>query len=341
MSLTDSLMAAAWKHAHRLPAPLLRGGLDLAAELAVVRSGKGVRRLRCNLAKVRPDLDPSGLRRLTRSAMRSYLRYFGQALVLSHVPVDRLEHMVRLEGDGPLREALARDESVVMALGHLGNWDLAGAWAGQFFAPVTTVAERLEPPEAYEDFLAFRTGLGMRILTFGDDGVFQALQRDAKAGPRIVPLLADRDLGRSGIEVELFGRRARVAAGPALLALTTGAMLVANGITFERLRGPRRRAAGSPWGIVVHFHPPIDVSRFTGPTRARVQAVTQAWVDDLSRTIAEHPEDWHMLQRVFVEDLDPVRDRVGTSTQDDGAKAGGGTADGATASGARDGGATA
>jgi len=312
MSAADSLMALAWRHAHRVPGPVLRGGLNLAAEATVAFGGKGVRRLRANLAKVRPDLDPHGLRRLTRKAMRSYLRYFGQALVLSHVPVARLEHRVRLENDAPVREVLDQDRAVVLALGHLGNWDLAGAYAEGFFAPVTTVAERLEPPEVYEDFLAFRTGLGMRILTFGDDGVFSELQRDTRRGRRILPLLADRDLGRSGVEVELFGRPARVAAGPALLALTTGAMLVATGITFERLRGARRRAAGSPWGIVVRFHPPVDVSRFSGPTRARVQAVTQAWVDDLSTTIAEHPQDWHMLQKVFAEDLDPVRDAAVT-----------------------------
>ena len=97
-----------------------------------------------------------------------------------------------------------------------------------------------------------------------------------------------------------------MAAGPAALAVSTGAPLVVTGITYERLRGPRRRAAGTPWGIHIDFVevPPVPEDL---PTRERIRLMTQAWADVLADAIRRHPQDWHMLQRVFVEDLDPVR----------------------------------
>ena len=106
--------------------------------------------------------------------------------------------------------------------------------------------------------------------------------------------------------MQLFGETARVAAGPAALAVMTGAPLCPVGVTYERLRGPHRRRAGTPWGVVIEFFPAIEVPQQL-PHRDRVQVVSQAWVDQVAEVISAHPQDWHMLQRVFVADLDPGR----------------------------------
>ncbi|MGO2740184.1 MAG: LpxL/LpxP family acyltransferase, partial [Cellulosimicrobium funkei] len=147
---------------------------------------------------------------------------------------------------------------------------------------------------------------GLEILALGDGDVFRDLVRGASRPGKIIPLLADRDLTHRGIEVDLFGERARVAAGPAALAVSTGAPLVPAGIFYERLRGERRRAAGSPWGLVIRFFPRVEIAMDV-PRAQRVAAATQSWVDALSVAIREHPHDWHMLQKVFVDDLDPER----------------------------------
>lgn len=303
---TARLYTFAWRNAGRLPGWLVRGAGNLAADVTWALRRGGVDRLEANLARVRPDLDARGVRRLGRAAMRSYLRYFGEAFTLSSLTPEQIDARVRAVGLENLTRPVGEGRGVVLALGHLGNWDLAGAWAGRNIAPVTTVAERLEPPEVFEEFTRFREGLGMRILALGDPDVFRGLVRAVRSGPAIVPLLADRDLTAKGVEVDLLGRRARVAAGPAALALTADAPLVATVITYERLRGRRRRLAGSPWGIRIDFVPvpplPDDV-----PRADRVAALTQAWVDRLADGITRRAQDWHMLQRVFVEDLDPAR----------------------------------
>ncbi|ADG74683.1 lipid A biosynthesis acyltransferase [Cellulomonas flavigena DSM 20109] len=298
----------AWRVGHRLPRALVRGATVLAADVAWWRRGGGVRRLEANLARVRPELDARALRRLSRAGMRSYMRYFGEAFTLKGLTSAQLDARVRVEGLEHVQPELDAGRQVLLALGHLGNWDLAGAWVTRHVAPVTTVAERLEPEELFQEFLAFRESIGLRILPLtGGGDVFRELVRVARTGPGVLPLLADRDLTARGLEVDLFGHRARVAAGPAALAVTTGAVLAPTSITYERLRRGRRRVAGGPWGIVIRFLPPV-VTDPGLPRAERVAALTQAWVDGLAEEIRAHPQDWHMLQRVFVADLDPARD---------------------------------
>ncbi|WP_435735810.1 phosphatidylinositol mannoside acyltransferase [Cellulosimicrobium sp. PMB13] len=303
---TGKAFTFAWRNAHKVPEPILRGVFTAVADVTWLLRGGGVRQLEKNLARVRPGLGDRALRRLSRAGMRSYMRYYREAFTLPAWTPEQVAARVRVIGEQNLREHLDGDRSPVLALSHQGNWDLAGAWATRHLAPVLTVAERLEPEEVFQEFLAFRTGIGLEILALGDGDVFRELVRGARRPGRIIPLLADRDLTARGVEVDLFGRRARVAAGPAALAVTTGAPLIPAGISYERLRGARRRAAGTPWGIVIRFFPSVEVPADV-PRSERVAAATQGWVDALSVALGERPEDWHMLQKVFVEDLDPER----------------------------------
>ncbi|MEE6272171.1 phosphatidylinositol mannoside acyltransferase [Georgenia sp. MJ206] len=302
-----ALLVRATRIVPRLPAPVSAGLFRTVADLAWALRIGGVSQLEANLARVRPGTGRRTLRRLTRTGMRSYMRYYEEALRLPSVSAEQLAQRVRATGDGPLREQLATGGSVVLALGHNGNWDLAGAWAEKHLGHVVTVAEHLQPEELFQSFLTFREGLGMTIIPLEKDwNTFRDLLRHARSGPRIIPLLADRDLSRSGVEVEAFGTPMRVAAGPASLALTAHAPLHVAMIRHERLRGARAQAAGSRWGIVIDFSAEISVPAGAAKADA-VRAMSQAWVDVLAAGIAEHPTDWHMLQKVFVADLDPER----------------------------------
>jgi phosphatidylinositol dimannoside acyltransferase len=298
---------AAWRVVRLLPQGLAYRLFDLIADVAWRRRGAGVRRLQRNLARARPDADDAALRLLAREGMRSYLRYWCDTFRLPDWDAERIGATVRAEGDGPVRQALAEGRGVVMFLGHLGNWDHAGAWSTLHLSPVTTVAERLRPEELYEQFLGFRRRLGMTILPLtGGSDVFRFLTRTLRGGG-FVPLLADRDLSGGGIEVLLLGEPARVAVGPAALALATGAALFPVGIRYERLTPCDDRRPVAPWGIVITFGDEV-APRPAAETASRREAVhdlTQRCVDALSGAIRESPQDWHMLQRVFVADLEP------------------------------------
>jgi KDO2-lipid IV(A) lauroyltransferase len=304
---TGRLFGAAWRVVPRLPGALARGAFDAAAVAAWLARPGGVRRLEANLARVRPTASPRELRRLSRAGMRSYLRYYCEAFQLAGWSPQRVDARVRALGDEHLRTDLAAGRSVVLALAHCGNWDLAGAWAGRALGRVVTVVERLEPAELFREYVAFRESFGTTVIPLDKGGnVFRTLIGHARGGAVVIPLLADRDLTAAGVEVDLFGHAARVAPGPAALALATGARLYPVRITYERLRGARRRAAGGPWGILVDFAPPC-VPPEGAPRGEAIAAMSQQWVDAVAEAIGRHPQDWHMLQRVFVEDLDPAR----------------------------------
>ncbi|HEY5246952.1 MAG TPA: phosphatidylinositol mannoside acyltransferase, partial [Dermatophilaceae bacterium] len=269
---------------------------DLMADAMWRRGGKSVDRMRSNYATVRPELSPAELDDLVRAGLRSYLRYWCESFRLPDCSVEDLVHGVRVVGDEPVRARLASGRSAVMFLGHLGNWDFGGAWSTTQLGPVTTVAERLKPEELFDEFLAFRERLGMRIipLTGGSD-VFRELTRACRAGA-LVALLADRDLTHGGIEVDFCGQGAKMAVGPAALAVSTGAALHPCMVHYEPCPGQRG------WRTVVTFHEAVAVPT-EGTSREKVQAMTQACADVLTCAVREHTEDWHMMQRVFTRDL--------------------------------------
>ncbi|GAA1259497.1 phosphatidylinositol mannoside acyltransferase [Oryzihumus leptocrescens] len=297
---------AGWSLVRRLPERLAYAVFDLIADIAARRGGSGVARMRANYARVRPDLDAAGLDALVRAGMRSYLRYWCEAFRLPDLTEADLVARVRTVGDAPVRAHLGAGKPAVMFLGHMGNWDLAGAWSTTQLAPVTTVAERLKPEELYDEFLGFRERLGMRILPLtGGSDVFRELTKALRASA-FVALLADRDLTAGGVEVDFCGHRARMAVGPAALAVTTGAALHPVSVHYER------RATGRGYELVIVFHDRVEVPA-TGATREKVATMTQACADALTGAVREHTEDWHMMQRVFVEDLDPARTPVASA----------------------------
>ena len=303
---------AGWSLVRRMPARLAYGTFDVIADVVWRRRGKGVERMRSNYATIRPELTPPELDALVRAGMRSYLRYWCDSFRLPDRSVEDLVDGVRAVGDDAVRARLQSGRSAVIFLGHLGNWDFGGAWSTTQLAPVTTVAERLKPEELFDEFLAFREGLGMRIipLTGGSD-VFRELTRACRSGA-LVALLADRDLTNGGIEVDFCGQRARMAVGPAALAVNTGAALHPCIVHYE----PHPRGHG--WRTVVTFHdavaPPTQ-----GTSREKIQVMTQACADVLSQAVREHTHDWHMMQRVFTKDLvdDRLSDRAGNSRSGD------------------------
>lgn len=298
---------AGWGAVRRLPERAAYRLFDTVADAQVRRGGPGIARLRANYAKVRPELDDAALDALVRAGMRSYMRYFCEAFRLPDRTPAQLDQAVRATGDGPIREHLAAGRSVVVFLAHLGNWDVAGAWSTTHLAPVTTIAERLKPEEVFREFLSFREGLGITILPLtGGPDPFTGLQ-EAVARGDFIALLADRDLTRGGVEVDFCGHRARMAKGPAALAVRTDTPLYAAWIHYAP--APPGRGLGGHETIVAfseRIPEPAD-----GDLASKVAAMTQACASYLQEGVRRHTEDWHMLQRVFVEDLDPARTPAG------------------------------
>ncbi|HWB68059.1 MAG TPA: phosphatidylinositol mannoside acyltransferase [Mycobacteriales bacterium] len=295
-SLLSTLYAAGWAVVRGMPERLARRQFDAIADAIWLRAGSGVMQLEANLARVRPDLAGRELRLLTRAGLRSYLRYWCEVFQLPAMPMPRLVERSDVTGLEHLWAARDAGRGIILALPHSGNWDQAGSWVINAGVPFTTVAERLEPAALFDRFVAFRESIGMEVipLTGGERPPYQLLAERLRAGGMLC-LLADRDLTATGVQVDFFGLPARLPAGPAALARDTGAALLPVTLCYpDRWR----------WGIRVHG--PIRVPDH-GDRKEQVRAMTQRLADVFAAAIAEHPQDWHMLQRVWVADLDASR----------------------------------
>lgn len=314
--------AAAWAITRRLPEAVCAPVFRLIADIAWRRRGRGVLRLEANLRRVLgAQATPERLAALSRAGMRSYLRYWLQFFQLPAYSGERIDRRFHVGGMEHLAAAREAGRGVVLVLGHCGNWDLAGAWLARAGYPFTTVAERLRPERLFDRFVAYRQALGMEVLplTGGDRAAFGVLAQRLRAGG-VVCLVGDRDLTSGGVVVDFFGEPASLPAGPATLALHTGAALLPATLWYE----PDGKGRAE-------IHPPIAVPA-AGGRAERARAMTQAVADALARGVAAHPEDWHMLQRLWLADLDPAR-RAAVLARQVGADAGrpGGEAAGTSA----------
>ncbi|SCL47536.1 KDO2-lipid IV(A) lauroyltransferase [Micromonospora citrea] len=292
MNLTELGYVAGWRLIRALPRPVAAAAFRAGADRAHRRGGGGTARLRANLRRVvGPELPEAELDQLVRRGLRSYARYWLEAFRLPSLSRAEILAGFRLDGEELLAADVAAGRGAVVALPHAGNWDAAGAWVAATGWPITTVAERLKPEGVYQRFLAFRRSLGMEILPThgGDRPAFDVLVDRVRAGT-VVPLLADRDLSARGVDVDFFGGRTRMPAGPALLALRTGAPLYVASMWYEDDAACASIAGPLP------LPGPEE-----GPLDARVRSLTQRVADGLAAGIARHPEDWHMLQRMWLD----------------------------------------
>jgi len=298
MSVSNALVemgfATGWRAVRAMPRPVAAALFRAAADVAARRRGPGITRLAGNLRRVvGPDLPEKDFDALLRRAARSYARYWMEAFRLPSLTTEQHRTGFRLERGLLLGGDVAAGRGAIVTLPHAGNWDAAGAWVAAMGWPITTVAERLQPEGVYERFLDFRRSLGMTIVpaTGGDRPVMEVLEKALKDA-HVVPLVADRDLSARGIEVEFFAGRTRMPAGPALLALRTGAPLYVADMWYE------------PDAPVGYLHGPLPLPEAGSSGRslpARVRTLTQQIADHFAKGIAAHPEDWHMLQRLWLD----------------------------------------
>ena len=300
--LTGFAYQLGWKVICRLPESWARWAFTEVADLAWRRQGPKVQVLEANLRRVlaykqgSPEVDGKELRTLSRAALSSYARYWLEVFRLPVIPVERIVSGMHFRGPGEATvfAHLKAGRGVVIALPHMGNFEQAGAWIiARGAGTLTTVQERLKPESVYESFVRFRETLGFEVLPLtGAGSPFGTLAHRLRAGG-LVCLVSDRDLKESGVEVELFGEKARIAA-TAALAVHTGAALMPTATWFE----------GDDWGACIYDEIPVPES---GTRAEKVAVMSQQMADVFAEAIAEHPQDWHMLQRVFAADLDPAR----------------------------------
>jgi KDO2-lipid IV(A) lauroyltransferase len=275
----------AWWGGRSLPRGFLARLYSFMGHLVFMRGGISIRRLTFNLARVSGESpDTQTARLLARKAMLSYFRYWNEMFQLHRYSAAELRELAEFRNREYVDQARSAGSPVVIVATHSGNWDLAGVRAAQEFGGITTVAERLKPEELFQLFTRSRQVHDIEILPHigGDRPASELLIERLRQG-RVVALAADRDMSRRGIPVQLCHFPSQVPAGPAKIAMATKAMLIPAAVYFEDGR------------TVMEFYPAVDTSS------ADENVISQNMADAFSAIVSAHPENWHMLQQVWLD----------------------------------------
>lgn len=269
----------------RLPRPWAYALAIVVARAAYLLAGTARRRLQENLRAALPEADERTLAHVTWLNFRFHSKAYADLMRLPRARVSDLRPLLRVDGMDNLDRALAIGKGVLVVSAHMGSWEIAAAIWSSTIAPVSLFAEVLEPKELYEWYKTTRARLGISVLPLNRAGLRHVIQ--ALDSNEMVVTAVDRDILGTGIELEFFGRRARIPTGPAALALRHGTPLLP--VTVFRLPDDTYQAIG---------YEPI-IAQPSGDQKADERRVTEQLVKRMEQVIREHPEQWHLPHPVF------------------------------------------
>ena len=277
----------AWKVIGILPEKTAYQLANFVSDQILRKNGKGIQRLRINYKRVVPSISNSALEALTKEGMRSYLRYWFDTFRLNKWSKSRIIETTFVVRENLLRDPIETKKGCIIALPHAGNWDHAAAYFCSTGIPITAVVERLKPEVIFKKFLAYRQSIGIEAISHREKTIPILMERLNQG--KLVALVADRDMSRNGIEVNFLGGIAKMPAGPAILAIKSGSPLVTAYIRYL------------DEGIEITFDETIQLP-ISGSEEEQIRIVTQSMADNFAKRIKDSPVDWHMLQRIWVDE---------------------------------------
>jgi KDO2-lipid IV(A) lauroyltransferase len=277
----------AWKFIGILPEKIAYALASFVADFVFKKNSKGVKRLRSNYKRVKPEISDKELNHLTKLGMRSYLRYWFDTFRLNKWSKNRIIETTYVIRENLLRDPIALKKGCIVALPHAGNWDHAAAYFCSTGITLTAVVEKLKPEAIFKKFLDYRSSIGIEPISHKEKTIPILLER-LRSG-KLVALVADRDMSRSGVEVDFLGGVAKMPSGPAILAIESGAPLLTAYIRYLDK------------GIEITFDETIKLP-VSGTKEEQIKIVTQSIANNFAKRIKDSPVDWHMLQRIWIDE---------------------------------------
>ncbi|MEA2682136.1 MAG: phosphatidylinositol dimannoside acyltransferase [Chloroflexota bacterium] len=241
--------------------------------------------------------DSPRVRRLAREAVVGYTKLLADFLMLSQLSRDDVMRMVDWRGWQNIQDALALGRGVVVVTPHFGNWDMAAAAAAARGLKVTAVTDHYGDDDLNARVMAARQRAGVNVVPLSVSAgraVLAALRRN-----EVVALVCDLAKDGRNVRVRVCGQEAMVPAGPATLALSSGAPVVP--ITCRRQQDNR---------YLLEVQPAIEFAP-AGDRDADVRGLSQAIMDRFEPELQRYPEQWYLFSPMWMNPARPASDDRG------------------------------
>ena len=281
---------------HRAEYAAIRGAVAAMERLSFRRAGAigerigrfgyrplGIRRsvVERQLSAAFPHLDSGEIERIARAAYANLGRTSVETAILpSYSPQQIIELFQEVNGWSIVEDLVSRDRGLIVVTGHLGNWELGGAYLAARGLPVDAVARHMANPLFDRYLTATRQRIGMSVVH--DEDAVRRVPRALRAGRAVAFLVDQGAVGLASTWVPFFGRYAKTPRGPAVFALRLGTPIVFGAAV--------RLPSG---GFQLNFE--HVESRDTGDREADVDRIVAGYTAVLERWIRRAPEQyfWH------------------------------------------------
>lgn len=230
-----------------------------------------------------PDLSSDEVLRIARASYAHLGRTTTETALLPLYDRERIIEMFEaVEGWSIIEERLARDKGLILVTGHLGNWELGGAYLAARGVPMQAVARYMENPLFDRYLTRTRERIGMTVVH--DDEAVRRVPRALRGGNAVAFLIDQGAVGLASTWVPFFRRLAKTPRGPAVFALRLGAPIVF-GVALRQPSGRFR----------LTFEP-ID-STPSGNVETDVERIVADYTSTLERWVRRAPEQYFWQHR--------------------------------------------
>ena len=235
------------------------------------------------IARAFPELDADRVSMIARDSYENLGRTAMETMLLpSRSPEDVVAMFAEVEGWHLVEERLARGNGLILASGHVGNWELGGAYLAARGLPISAVARHMANPLVDRYLTRTRERLGLNVIH--DEQAVRKVPRAIREGGAVAFLVDQAAAGLASTWVPFFGRLAKTPRGPAVFALRLNAPILFGGVS--RL----------PNGRFKFWFEPVEVAR-TGVLDTDVDNIVAAYTQKLERFVRTVPGQYMWQHR--------------------------------------------
>jgi KDO2-lipid IV(A) lauroyltransferase len=231
-----------------------------------------------NLQRSFPEKNYKEIIKIAKGSYRHFAIVAAEFADMPFITKENVQKWLEVDGYENYEAAIAKGKGILSIVAHFGNWELLPVAIPIYAKPIHIVYRPLDNQVIDNIVEHVRTMRGNSLIPKGGSGkqISELLKEN-----QIIGILSDQNVDvYEGVFVDFFGRSACTGVGLAVMAMRSGAPVIA---IF-----PARQKSGK-YKVIVK--PPIEAVQ-TGNYEADLVFNTQRFTKIIEEVVREYPEQW-------------------------------------------------